>query len=119
MDDFLLYAEREDASTGVDMAEETVPRRFELMQNSPNPFNPTTVIRYSLDGTAPAHTTLRIYDTAGRLVRTLVDEPQAAGEQSATWNGEDSRGRAVTSGVFFYVLTSGDEKTSRKMVLIR
>ena len=58
--------------------------------------------------------TLRIYDVSGRLIRTLVDEPQTAGEKTVTWNGRDTQGRSVASGVYFYRLQApGYEKTLR------
>jgi hypothetical protein len=89
-----------------------------LFQNAPNPFNPTTTLRYTLP--APCEATLSIYDAAGRLVVTLVDrERQEAGQHVGMWSGLDSRGRSVPSGVYFSVLTAGKERLSNKMILLR
>jgi hypothetical protein len=89
-----------------------------LFQNSPNPFNPTTTLRYYLP--APCEVTLSIYDASGRLVATLVDrERQDAGQRVGIWSGLDSRGGAVPSGVYFSVLTAGKERVSNKMILLR
>jgi hypothetical protein len=85
----------------------------------PNPFNPTTTIRYSI--AAAGRVSLRIYNAAGQLVRTLVDEaqlPRAEGF-SVVWDGADNRGRSVSSGVYFLKLTAGDFSQTRKAVLLR
>jgi hypothetical protein len=89
-----------------------------LFQNAPNPFNPTTTLRYSLPG--PCEVTLSIYDASGRLVATLVDrERQEAGQHTGIWSGIDSRDRAVPSGVYFSMLIAGKERLSNKMILLR
>jgi hypothetical protein len=89
-----------------------------LFQNAPNPFNPTTTLRYSLP--APCEVTLSIYDASGRLVATLVDrERQEAGQHTGMWSGLDSRDRAVPSGVYFSMLIAGKERLSNKMILLR
>ncbi len=90
-----------------------------LEQNRPNPFNPTTTVKYSI--AERGHVSLRIYNAVGQLVRTLVDEeqvPQANGF-SEVWNGLNEDGRPVASGVYFYRLTAGDRTLTKKMVLIR
>ena len=91
--------------------------KLALHQNVPNPFNPLTTIRYDLP--ANARVRLSIIDVAGRRVRTLVDEQQTAGSRSAIWNGRDDAGRAVASGVYFYVLDAGKERLTRKLVLLK
>jgi hypothetical protein len=88
-----------------------------LSQNFPNPFNPTTRIAFGL--AAPANVSLRIYDAAGRLVRALVDGQRAAGHYTEIWDGRDSGGRAVSSGIYFYRLTAGSLTETRKMALLR
>ena len=89
-----------------------------LYQNAPNPFNPTTTLRYYLP--AACGVTLSIYDASGRLVATLVDrERQESGQHAGIWPGLDSRGRAVPSGVYFSMLTAGKERLSKKMILLR
>jgi len=95
-----------------------VPRQTALHQNVPNPFNPTTTIRFDLASTGPVK--LRIYDVAGRLVRTLVDATLTAGAGlSATWDGLDDAGERSSSGVYFYRLDAGTERFTRKMVVMK
>jgi len=88
-----------------------------LMQNSPNPFNPTTTIRFSLDSALPV--SLSIYDARGRLVATLVDELRSAGVHDVRWDGTDRAGASVSSGVYFYRMTAGKTAQSRRMVLLK
>ncbi|MCI0452265.1 MAG: T9SS type A sorting domain-containing protein [Candidatus Latescibacteria bacterium] len=88
-----------------------------LAQNVPNPFNPTTTIPFSLAARGPA--TVSVFDTSGRLVRTLVDETRAAGDHVVRWDGRDARGRSVASGVYFYRLVAGSVTESKKMVLLK
>jgi len=98
-------------------AGETVPSLAALDQNYPNPFNPATTIRFSLS--EPAAVSLRIYDAAGRLVRVLAEAPLSAGSHARDWDGTDSRGAAVSSGVYLYRLDAGSFSRTRKMILIR
>jgi hypothetical protein len=89
-----------------------------LHQNHPNPFNPATTISYYLPDASPV--TLEVYDSSGRLVSRLMDAlKQEKGTHSIAWRGVDSNGRPVSSGVYFYRLTSGKETISKKMVLLR
>src|SRR5678815_4484205 len=74
----------------------TQPSAFALRQNVPNPFNPITTISYDVPA-GGAHVSLRIYDTAGRLVRTLVDEQRPAGSHDITWDGRNGAGSLVLS----------------------
>jgi hypothetical protein len=89
----------------------------ELLQNVPNPFNPTTSIDFNLSG--PTRATLRIYDARGALVITLLDRDVPGGPRRVTWDGRDSQGRRVSSGVYFYRLTAGQFEKSRTMVLLK
>ncbi|UCD39064.1 MAG: right-handed parallel beta-helix repeat-containing protein [Fidelibacterota bacterium] len=94
-----------------------LPHRFALEQNHPNPFNPETSIRYQLLESDLA--TLRIYDINGRLVRTLADGFRPAGHHTAGWDAKDDTGTDVASGVYIYVLVSGEYREARRMVLLR
>lgn len=91
--------------------------RLMLLQNSPNPFNPTT--RISLQLPTQCHANLSVYDASGGLVRTLVDGVLPAGFRSVVWDGRDQRGRAVASGVYFYRLSSAAGTLTRKMVFLK
>ncbi len=93
-----------------------VPNR--LYQNAPNPFNPETTIRYSVS--TPGKVTIRIFNAAGALVRTLVDEAHAAGSYTRRWNATDDAGRRLGSGVYFYeIQTANGFRDSRKLVLLK
>ncbi|UCF06059.1 MAG: T9SS type A sorting domain-containing protein, partial [bacterium] len=88
-----------------------------LEQNYPNPFNPVTKIAFS--NRSAGNISLRIYDTAGRLVRTLIDGWWEVGRHETIWDGRDNAGRAVTSGVYFCRFRAGVFTSTRKMVLLR
>ncbi|MEW6685965.1 MAG: T9SS type A sorting domain-containing protein [Candidatus Edwardsbacteria bacterium] len=90
---------------------------YQLCQNYPNPFSSQTAIRYSLS--AMSHTTLKIYNIAGQLVKTLVNEPQKPGYYAVRWNGKNQSGVSVASGVYFYRLRAGDFTATKKMVILR
>ncbi len=88
-----------------------------LGQNSPNPFNPSTTISFTLP--AREQVTVSIYDANGRLVRTLLDESRDYGTHSVTWDGRDDAGSTVGSGVYFYRLSAGKYSESKKMVMLK
>jgi aminopeptidase N len=100
----------------------TAPRVFSLEQNYPNPFNPRTTIRFTLPGPGgrdePVPLTLRVYDSRGRVVRTLIDGERPAGEQSVVWDGRNDGGEKVGSGVFFYRINTPGHSDTRKMILL-
>ena len=104
--------------------EVNLPHSFELSQNYPNPFNPTTTIPFTVHGSqltvdSPIHTSLKIYNSLGQLVRTLVDEEVEPGNHQVDWEGKDNSGKEVASGIYFYQLKTKDFTTCRKMVLLR
>ncbi|MCH9008204.1 T9SS type A sorting domain-containing protein [candidate division KSB1 bacterium] len=96
---------------------ESRPEDFVLQQNYPNPFNDATVIRYRL----VQATTIRIeiFDVTGRSVVKLVDGPTAVGSYQVSWNGRDSQGRAVASGLYIYRLVTPERIEARRMVLAK
>ncbi|MFH1688870.1 MAG: C25 family cysteine peptidase [Candidatus Eisenbacteria bacterium] len=103
-------------TAGVDDAE--VGRLNRLLQNSPNPFNPSTSIRYSVarDG---ARVGMHIYDVAGRRVATVLDKTAQAGHHVASWDGRDDGGSPVASGIYFCRLSVDAWSATRKMVLLK
>ena len=88
--------------------------RLRLGPAAPNPFNPRTTISYVLSDAAPVRLTL--HDVTGRLVRTLVESAQGAGEHSAVWDGRSDSGRPLAYGVYFIRLQSGDDTATRQVV---
>jgi hypothetical protein len=110
-------------STAVEDEEEVItPKDFELFQNHPNPFNPSTKIEFrvqSLEFREPRHTTLKIYNILGQKVRTLVDEPKRSGSYEVIWDGKDEEGRDLSSGIYFYQLKLGEITQTKRMILLK
>jgi flagellar hook assembly protein FlgD len=89
-----------------------------LHPNAPNPFYPSTVIRYELAVATPVR--LRVFDATGRLVRVLVEEGEVAPSgHRVVWDGRDENGRPAASGTYFYRLEAGSTSESRSMILLR
>ncbi|MBD3167082.1 T9SS type A sorting domain-containing protein [bacterium] len=89
-----------------------IPGEYRLHQAYPNPFNPTTTIRYDLPG--PSHVTITVYDLLGRQVARLVDGYRSAGRHSVNWDASE-----LSSGMYFYSLQAGAWQDVKKAVLIR
>lgn len=101
-----------------DVPDSPRPRDFDLGNNVPNPFNPSTSIQFLLPKDDNVH--LTIHDVSGKLVRTLIDgEFLTAGSHVITWDGKDQDARSVASGVYFYSLVVGNHKDVKRMALIR
>ncbi len=96
---------------------ETLPSVFALEANYPNPFNPQTTIGFALPREADVK--LAVYGVDGRLVRVLVDEHRDAGRHDVIWRGDDTAGRRVATGTYFYIIDAGDFHQVRKMSLIK
>jgi hypothetical protein len=88
---------------------------FTLSQSKPNPFRDRTVISYSVPRALDVN--ISVYDISGRTVATLVNGRQAAGRYNTTWNRTDGQGNRIASGVYFYKLTSGNYRITRKLVV--
>jgi len=114
VDDFVLVAsfDMTDVDDGLSLAFPTA-----LAQNHPNPFNPRTEIRFSLETAGPAR--LRVYDARGRVVKVLADGPRSSGEHAIIWDGTDAYGKPVASGVYFYRLETDERSISKRMVLLK
>lgn len=106
-------------SLAVDVGDDTdgLPVAYHLSQNYPNPFNPSTSIAFSL----PKRTqvSLEVYNVMGQLVGTPADGEYPAGEHVVEWDGRDSEGNPVATGVYLYRLTTSDFVQTRKMVLVK
>jgi hypothetical protein len=99
--------------------EKPLPDEFHLSQNYPNPFNPSTTLRFQISPQTGELTTLKIYDVLGREIKTLVNEELSPGSYQVEWNGKDSAGQPVSSGIYSYRLHSGNYSETRKMILMR
>lgn len=94
-----------------------IPEKFELQNNYPNPFNPSTTIRFGLPAAADAR--LEIYNMLGQRVKVLVNAPLRAGWHSYIWDSRNDGGKKVASGVYLYRLTTKDKVVTRKLMLLK
>jgi photosystem II stability/assembly factor-like uncharacterized protein len=88
-----------------------------LTGNYPNPFNPNTTITYSVKN--PSQVNISVYNLKGELVRTLVSESKTNGFYKTTWDGRDSKGNTVTSGVYLYRMQAGNYTSTKRMMLMK
>ncbi len=100
------------------------PAAFALLGNYPNPFNPSTIIRYTVGGvrgpgSGASNIKVVVYNLLGREVVVLVNERKPAGRFTVEWDGRDAQGRQVSSGVYLYRMTAGSFTQTKRMLLIR
>ena len=93
------------------------PHEFRLEQNHPNPFNPETMIGFSVRGRGDVE--LAIYNLAGQRARTLLSAVLEAGKHSVRWDGRDDDGRKLASGVYVYRLRAGEQVGTRRLLLLK
>ncbi|MBU0983739.1 MAG: T9SS type A sorting domain-containing protein [candidate division Zixibacteria bacterium] len=112
-----LYDIEEGIPTDIDQPVSELPLSYHLLHNYPNPFNPTTVIEYSLPRATDVK--LTVLNVLGQEVSSLADGFQSPGVHRVTWTGTDDTGRPVSSGMYFYRLTTEEAVETRKMMLVR
>lgn len=95
----------------------SIPEEISVKQNYPNPFNPTTTIEYQIQKSD--FVTIKVFNSIGQLVNTLVNESKQSGEYSVIFNGRNESGQTVASGVYYYQLQVGDFVSSKKMILLK
>ncbi|MEE9270593.1 MAG: right-handed parallel beta-helix repeat-containing protein [Candidatus Krumholzibacteria bacterium] len=118
VDDAGNESEAASPETVVGIATLAIPTTYRLHQNAPNPFNPSTIIRYDVPR-GGGHVTLQIFDVSGRLVRTVFNRFESAGTgKSVVWDARANNGQRVSSGVYFYRLTAAGFAETRKMTLL-
>ena len=104
-----------DTLIGIEPISKQIPVKYQLFQNFPNPFNPSTKIKFSIPNGVVGQTFLSVYDVLGREVATLVNEKLQPGSYEVEWNGSN-----YTSGVYFYRLVIGGKIiNSKKMILLK
>lgn len=106
--------------TPTDVEEEhgdLLPSRHQLSQNYPNPFNPATSIEFDLP--RRSQVALSVYNLLGQQIKMLVDDKLPSGNHSIEWNGTDSRGRIVPTGIYFYRFQAGEFVETKKMMLLK
>jgi len=94
-----------------------IPNEISLSQNYPNPYNPATTIEYQIQ--KDDFVTLRVFNSIGQLVKTLVNESKQNGEYSVIFDGKNEIGETVSSGAYFYQLQVGDFISNKKMILLK
>jgi hypothetical protein len=99
------------------MAPPALPTAYGLAQSRPNPMNGKALIAYALP--RDSKVALRVYNISGQLVRELVNTEEKAGWKSVSWDGRDAKGRALSSGVYFYRLEASGYTATRKLVVVR
>ena len=96
----------------------SLPGKYALLANYPNPFNPSTTLQFELP--QGDKVSLIVYDLTGREIRSLISSELPAGRHRVVWNGRDGRGHGVATGVYFYRIITGSGFTStRKMVFMK
>ncbi len=104
-------------ATGVAEKVVAAPAQFILEKNYPNPFNPVTTIEFTVPRSAEV--VINIYNMLGQKVRTLVDANLSSGKHTAVWNGQSDAGVPLSSGLYFYRLTSGSTVLVKRMMLLK
>lgn len=94
-----------------------IPNEISLTQNYPNPFNPTTTIEYQIQKND--FVTLKVFNSLGQLVKTLVNEAKQSGEYSVIFDGKNEKGQTVSSGAYYYQLQVGDFISQKKMIQLK
>ncbi len=101
----------------VETEDPLIPDEFIVRQNYPNPFNPATQISYALPKAQKVEVV--VYNVFGQEVRTLISEYQGPGNHSLVWDGTDNGGERASSGVYYYRVTAGKYKVTKKMILMK
>ena len=123
VENFYIYVESvmtsmtDDETVSISHDEGVLPKQYALYPAYPNPFNPTTTLRYELPEDAMVNIT--IYDMMGRVVKTLVNSKQAAGYKSINWSATSDRNESVSAGLYLYTIEAGAFRQTRKMVLLK
>ncbi len=118
-DDVYLIKTNQNGMVGVEEGQDISLQieNITLEQNQPNPFRFTATIRFQI--ATPDYVCLKVYDTSGRIIKTLVNEEKEAGAYSVPWHGQNEFGENVPAGVYFYELEAGDNTQIKKMIMCR
>ncbi|MCP4801007.1 MAG: S8 family serine peptidase [bacterium] len=123
-DNLADFLDNVDAAAAVDLGDgvsaidpSQIPAKFKLAQNSPNPFNPMTAIKFNVETEGSIR--LGVYSLTGKLVRTLANSSYTVGEHSVVWDGRSNDGSEMSSGMYLYKLESAGSVITKKMSLVR
>ena len=106
-----------ETTTGIEYEAGLMPQDFVLVQNFPNPFNPSTTIRYGIP--VESNISLAIYDIRGNLIQTMNSEHQSAGWYDVVWNGETPDGRSISTGIYLARLVAEDKSQVIRMLYLK
>jgi hypothetical protein len=112
-----LTVQKVGTTTAVSSMNSNIPKVFDLSNNYPNPFNPSTKIQFAVPH--EQNISLAIYNMLGQRIRTLVQGVHTAGQYTVTWDGKDEAGRTLESGVYFYRLETGSIALVKKMLMLK
>jgi hypothetical protein len=101
----------------VEGEDNTLPEEFKIYQNYPNPFNPSTTIRFFLP--QEARVSIKVYNIIGKEITELLNETRKTGEYEITWDGTDSNGKLVPSGIYFITMNADRFSNTIKAMLIK
>ena len=111
------HVKHRDHVTGVESASIEMPGSFRLSQNYPNPFNASTAIHYQLP--EAAFVVIKIFNTQGKEIRTLVEEFKAAGNYTIAWDGTNNESERAVSGIYLYRMQAGNFMSTQKMTVLK
>lgn len=112
-----VHTLKQNVVSSIGSAQSVVQDDYKLFANYPNPFNPSTTINYSIPESGSVR--IAVYDMLGNEVAELVNNELSAGSHQTVWNGENGYGSQVSSGIYFYTLTSGSVRLTKKMMLLK
>ncbi|MDP2884786.1 MAG: T9SS type A sorting domain-containing protein, partial [Ignavibacteria bacterium] len=112
-----LTVQKVGTTTAVSGINSDIPKVFDLSNNYPNPFNPSTKIQFAVPH--EQNISLAVYNILGQRIRTLVQGVHTAGQYTVIWDGMDETGRTVDSGVYFYRLETGSIALVKKMLMLK
>jgi len=98
-------------------SDQILPAKFSVTQNYPNPFNPSTKIQFLLPNTGKVR--LTVYDINGRIIKEIFSGDKQAGQYTFEWNGKNSNGVQVSSGVYFYSVKYNNSLLTKKMIYLK
>lgn len=108
---------KRDKTAGVEDDNYFIPKGFNLYPNYPNPFNPSTKIKFAIPQEAKVN--IKVYNVLGKEITKLLNETRRSGEYEITWNGSDSNGHSVSSGIYFITMTADKYSKTIKTMLIK
>ena len=108
---------KRDKVSGVEGDGYALPEEFNIYQNFPNPFNPSTIIKFSIPQAAKVN--IKVYNILGKEITELLNETRISGEYEINWNGTDNTGDSVPSGIYFITMTADRFSKTIKSILIK